>query len=385
MCLLSVAPCASVRVVEPTDDAVAAFERHLRSERGRSEHTRRAYLGDVRASWPSRRSAASAICGTCGSRTCAPGWLSCRTGGPRGRPSLVGRRPPEPSCAGRTTRAGSTATRRCGSSRHAGPGRCRACSGRTRLRGLLDVAAVAADDDDPVHLRDRAVLELLYASGIRVGELVGLDVDDVDFGADVVTVMGKGAKERSVPFGRPARVALTAWLEGGRPRLAAAESGPALFLGRRGRRVDPRQVRSAVHAMLAHVARRPRPGAARPAAQRRDAPARGRRGPAHRPGDARPRQPGDHADLHPRVRRAPADSPTSRRTPVPESPRAVCTSDRHATSPATWSTRSTTRSGTGRGACTGPVLSQRSPSPAGHGPADLDAAGVQRWPFPFGA
>ena len=63
--------------------------------------------------------------------------------------------------------------------------------------GLLDVAAVAADDEDPVHLRDRAVLELLYATGIRVGELVGLDVDDVDFGADVVTVMGKGAKERT--------------------------------------------------------------------------------------------------------------------------------------------------------------------------------------------
>ena len=66
-------------------------------------------------------------------------------------------------------------------------------------------------------------------------------MDDVDFGADVVTVMGKGSKERTVPFGRPARVALTAWLEGGRPRLAVADSGPALFLGRRGRRVDPRR------------------------------------------------------------------------------------------------------------------------------------------------
>jgi integrase/recombinase XerC len=119
--------------------------------------------------------------------------------------------------------------------------------------GLLELAAVAADDDDPVHQRDRAVLELLYATGIRVGELVGIDVDDVDFGADVVTVMGKGAKERSVPFGRPARVALTEWIEGGRPRLAVADSGPALFLGRRGRRVDPRQVRSAVHAMLSHL------------------------------------------------------------------------------------------------------------------------------------
>ena len=70
---------------------------------------------------------------------------------------------------------------------------------------LLDVAAVAADDDDPVHLRDRAALELLYGTGIRVGELVGLDVDDVDLGSNVVRVVGKGDKERRVPFGLPAR------------------------------------------------------------------------------------------------------------------------------------------------------------------------------------
>ena len=73
--------------------------------------------------------------------------------------------------------------------------------------GLLDVAAVAADDDDPVHLRDRAVLELLYASGIRVGELVGLDVDDVDFGADVVRGHGQGGQGAQ----RPVRASRPAW------------------------------------------------------------------------------------------------------------------------------------------------------------------------------
>jgi integrase/recombinase XerC len=118
---------------------------------------------------------------------------------------------------------------------------------------LLDVAAVAADDEDPVHLRDRAALELLYASGIRVGELAALDVDDVDLAAGVVRVMGKGSKERTVPFGVPAREALTAWLTRGRPQVATADSGPAVFLGRRGRRVDPRQVRTAVHRLLEHV------------------------------------------------------------------------------------------------------------------------------------
>jgi len=112
---------------------------------------------------------------------------------------------------------------------------------------LLDVAAVAADDQDALHLRDRAMLELLYATGIRVGELVGLDIDDVDFGSNVVRVMGKGAKERTVPFGGPAATAMQGWLQLGRGQVATSTSGAAMFLGRRGGRVDPRQVRSAVH------------------------------------------------------------------------------------------------------------------------------------------
>jgi len=121
------------------------------------------------------------------------------------------------------------------------------------VNAVLDVAAVAADDQDAVHLRDRAMLELLYASGIRVGELVGLDIDDIDFGSNVVRVMGKGAKERTVPFGGPAAIALQGWLHLGRGQVVATGSGPALFLGRRGGRVDPRQVRTAVHQMLRHV------------------------------------------------------------------------------------------------------------------------------------
>ena len=117
---------------------------------------------------------------------------------------------------------------------------------------LLDLAAVAADDEDPVHVRNRAMLELLYASGIRVGELVAVDIDDLDVSADMVRVTGKGAKERVVPFGIPARRALEAWLVV-RPRVATPQSGAALFLGRRGNRVDPRQVREVVHSLLAHL------------------------------------------------------------------------------------------------------------------------------------
>ena len=124
---------------------------------------------------------------------------------------------------------------------------------RANAEALLNVAAVSSDDESPLGVRDAALLELLYATGIRVGELTGLDIDDVDFGACVVRVVGKGDKERTVPFGIPARDALRRWLDRGRPLLATASSGPALFLGVRGRRVDPRQVRTVVHGLLEEV------------------------------------------------------------------------------------------------------------------------------------
>lgn len=97
------------------------------------------------------------------------------------------------------------------------------------------------------------MLELLYATGIRVGELCGLDVDDLDHERRVVRVLGKGRKERTVPYGAPAARALDAWLHRGRAALARSGSGPALFLGARGGRLDQRAVRSLVHARLADV------------------------------------------------------------------------------------------------------------------------------------
>jgi integrase/recombinase XerC len=118
---------------------------------------------------------------------------------------------------------------------------------------LLDASAERAADGGPGPLRDLAVLELLYATGIRVGELVGLDVDDVDHERQAVRVLGKGSKERSVPMGAPARRALDAWLQRGRPQWARPGSGPALFLGARGGRLDQRAVRTLVHQQLAEV------------------------------------------------------------------------------------------------------------------------------------
>ncbi len=101
--------------------------------------------------------------------------------------------------------------------------------------------------DRAMALRDRTILEVLYATGIRVGELTGLDIADVDRHRRVLRVFGKGSKERTVPFGVPADRALDAWLSRGRPTLATGESGHALLLGRRGRRIDQRQVRTLVH------------------------------------------------------------------------------------------------------------------------------------------
>jgi integrase/recombinase XerC len=113
------------------------------------------------------------------------------------------------------------------------------------------VVESTAGAEEPVGLRDAAVLELLYASGIRVSELVGLDVDDVDRGRRLLRVLGKGGKQRSAPYGVPAEHALDAWLSRGRPALATPDSGPALLLGARGRRLDPREVRRTVHAAVA--------------------------------------------------------------------------------------------------------------------------------------
>ncbi|MCS6712329.1 tyrosine recombinase XerC [Brachybacterium sp. EF45031] len=115
----------------------------------------------------------------------------------------------------------------------------------------------------PIDLRDAAILELLYSSGLRVSELVGLDLGDVDTTEHTVRVLGKGAKERVVPVGVPALRALERYLRQGRPNLVVAGSpasgdaagctspavdpaGSALFLGARGRRLGDRAVRSMI-------------------------------------------------------------------------------------------------------------------------------------------
>jgi integrase/recombinase XerC len=110
------------------------------------------------------------------------------------------------------------------------------------LRAEEVIAVLEAPDESPAGLRDRAMLELLYSSGLRIGELCGLDVSGVDLQERLVRVMGKGRKERLIPIGGPACEALRRWTEA-RPLLTAEASGEALFIGVRGRRLSPRSVR----------------------------------------------------------------------------------------------------------------------------------------------
>lgn len=234
-------------------DVVAQFVQFLAAERGRSPHTVRAYAGDV--------TQLLAWCAEQGARGVEDldvmllrGWLAHLSAAGLARSTLARR-----ASAARTFTAWAHRTGRAGSD----PG-ARLRSPRPQqhlpvvLRAdqaarLLEVAGVRADDGSPAHLRDRAALELLYATGIRVGELVGMDVDDVDLGRRTVRVVGKGDRQRVVPMGLPAEQAVRAWLTSGRPRLSTSTSGPALLLGARGGRWDQRQVRTVVHDALSCV------------------------------------------------------------------------------------------------------------------------------------
>lgn len=244
-----------------------AFGRHLASERGLSEHTCRAYLGDLRdlAAYLSaeRGSTLSAV-----ALADLRAWLGYQTRQGAAR-STVARR----AAAARTFYGWAASTGRVAvdpSLRLQAPRRHRSLPlvlrepEASELMGVAEAGVeVVADRPgdivppvDPIAVRDRAIVELLYASGVRVGELVTMDVDDLDLGQNLVRVMGKGRRERTVPFGWPARAALERWLSA-RPELATAESGPALFLGRRGRRVGQRQVRALVHRLVQQVAGAP--------------------------------------------------------------------------------------------------------------------------------
>lgn len=124
---------------------------------------------------------------------------------------------------------------------------------REQMDAMIAGLAERAEDGEPGSLRDVALIEVLYAAGIRVSELTGVDVDDVDLDRLTLRVVGKGSKERVVPFGVPALRAIRRWITAGRPMLATAASGPALFLGARGGRIGSRAVYQLVAGLLADL------------------------------------------------------------------------------------------------------------------------------------
>ena len=113
------------------------------------------------------------------------------------------------------------------------------------------MAARVGEEDGPISKRDAAMLEILYASGARVSELCGLDLENIDYARQTIRVLGKGNKERTIPIGNPAMRALEAWLKDGRETLAGIKSERAVFLGARGKRIDQRTVRTMVYHALA--------------------------------------------------------------------------------------------------------------------------------------
>jgi integrase/recombinase XerC len=105
----------------------------------------------------------------------------------------------------------------------------------------------AQEEESASSLRDLALVEVLYGSGIRISELVGLDLGDIDRQRSTIKVMGKGSKERIVPIGQPALTAVDNWINNARAELVSQSSGSALFIGSRGKRIDQRVARSVVY------------------------------------------------------------------------------------------------------------------------------------------
>ncbi len=246
--------------------ALDGFRRHLAAERGVSPHTVRAYLSDVGSllehagrigvtrpdeldigvlrGWLAGQYATGHARATLARRAaaartftafaCARGWLSQDPGVLLGTPKTHRRLPEVPrqdQMAAVLAAAGATVGTVAGS--------------------VLE--APLSRRDRAIVLRDTAIMELLYATGIRVSELCGLDVGDLDQERRTIRVLGKGGRERTVPVGVPAVRAVTGWSRDGRPVLVVPRSAGALFLGAQGGRLDPRTARRVVHARIAAV------------------------------------------------------------------------------------------------------------------------------------
>jgi len=227
------------------------FSAHLTSQRGLSEHTVRAYASDLAGLSSFAHQAGAGPLAAVGLDTLR-GWLAQMAGRDLARSTVARRGAAVRAFYGWAVRSGRVETDP--SVRLGSPTVSRTLPTVLAVdsaNALMEYARTAAVDGDPSALRAWACVEMLYATGVRVGELVSLDLQDVDLDTRSVRVVGKGDKERVVPFGVPAATALRSWIADGRPGLARGSGATALFLGQRGQRWGQRQVRETVHRLSA--------------------------------------------------------------------------------------------------------------------------------------
>ncbi|NQU36662.1 MAG: tyrosine recombinase XerC [Actinobacteria bacterium] len=232
------------------DSAISSFCDHLRYEKRRSDHTLRAYRTDLRSLAAHSHRYGVDDPGDL-SLHLLRGWLSAQT--MRCSRATIARR----AAAARTFTSwlyatgvsGADAGLRLASPRI--PRELPTVLRQDQMTQVLEATASAgqgntSEQQDVTVTRNVAVVELLYGSALRVSELCGLDVADIDFERRTIRVLGKGNKQRVVPMGLPSLRALERWIDHGRSTWVTAESDDAVFLGRRGRRLDQRAARRVV-------------------------------------------------------------------------------------------------------------------------------------------
>ena len=227
------------------DRVLADFTLYLSAERGFSEHTVRSYRGDL-ADLLRFADEAGATTADEIDLELLRGWLWRGSTAGLAKSTLARRSATARALTSWLARSGETPTDAAARLRAPKPDRhLPRVLTRDQIDAMLAGLAARAATGDRLATRDLAIVELLYASALRVSELAGLDVRDVDLGRLTVRVLGKGSKERVVPFGVPAKNAIAAWID---VREASIQN-PALFLGARGGRIGTR----AVYALVADL------------------------------------------------------------------------------------------------------------------------------------
>lgn len=238
-----------------------AWQLHLEHRRGVSDQTIRAYVGDARALFDHlgveldvslTQDEASQVLAVRSLR----GWLAHRIRENRSRATISRNAASLRSLTAYLTREGvlktdTGALLETASADSALPNVLTQRAVQTLLARAKEEAEQPGERQ-AVAVRNWALVEIMYSAALRVGEITSLDVSGVDLGQMRVRVLGKGNKERVVPFGRPAMIALETWLDC-RPELVTKSSGDALFLGVRGGRINPRVVRGDLHRLAAHA------------------------------------------------------------------------------------------------------------------------------------